>query len=130
MSEKNTTYIEEIGGLPVNGHHMLSYVMGLALALFLTVAAYLIATHHIPLGHNAVTALLLLAILQFLVQMYFFLHLGANAGSAHRGAIFAYAVFIVLIIVVGSIWIMNSLNYRMMADPEAMMEYMHRQPGL
>lgn len=135
MSETNDTYMEQIGALPSGGHHLFSYVSGLVLSLVLTGMAYLIATHTISLEISAVASLLVLAVLQFFAQMYFFLHLGIGSASAHKSAIFAYAVFIVLIIVVGSIWIMNSLNARMMAHPdtmtpETMEAYMHRQTGI
>ena len=69
------------------------------------------------------------AVLQLVVQLVFFLHIGR--GSALKAVTFAFAILVVLIVVVGSIWIMNNLNYSMMRmSPDQMQLYMHHNEGI
>jgi cytochrome o ubiquinol oxidase operon protein cyoD len=65
-----------------------------------------------------------LALLQFIVQIYCLLHLGKEAGSRARLFILGCAILIVGILVGGSLWIMFSLNGRMMPDTAQMEQYM------
>ena len=104
------------------------YVVGFASALVFSVVSYLIATNG-WLGAPAATMaiLLLLAALQLVVQLVCFLHLGINDRSVSRTAIFAFVMTMMLVIVIGSIWIMKNLDYRMQMSSDAMTEYMEKQ---
>ncbi|MCI0560443.1 MAG: hypothetical protein MN733_18305, partial [Nitrososphaera sp.] len=53
-----------------------------------------------------------LAMVQLFVQLELFLHL-SHSPRLHR-AVFAFAALLVVIIVGGSLWIMNNLDYQMM----------------
>ncbi|MGE5298418.1 MAG: hypothetical protein ACM3KF_00060, partial [Acidobacteriota bacterium] len=44
-----------------------------------------------------------------------------------RLASYLFTWFTLLIIVVGSLWIMNNMNYNMMMSPEQMTDYMLKQ---
>jgi cytochrome o ubiquinol oxidase operon protein cyoD len=73
--------------------------------------------------------LLGIAVLQLIVQLVFFLHIGR--GSRWKGITFAFAALIVIIVVVGTIWIMNNLDYNMMhMSPDMMLEYMLKHQGI
>jgi cytochrome o ubiquinol oxidase operon protein cyoD len=60
----------------------------------------------------------LLAIAQLYVQFTFFLHIGLRAESKVRSWFLLFTLTTVAILVFGSIWIMNNLNYNMMRSPE------------
>jgi cytochrome o ubiquinol oxidase operon protein cyoD len=75
-----------------------------------------------------VTLLVVLALLQFFVQLVYFLHLSAEKGSRWRLFVFSFMVMVVAILVFGSLWIMNNLNYRM--TPEQVNNYMNSQDSL
>jgi heme/copper-type cytochrome/quinol oxidase subunit 4 len=60
---------------------------------------------------------------------HLFLHLAGRGASRERLAIFAAALFIVAILVSGSLWIMFTLNGRMMPDTAQMEQYMNDQSG-
>ena len=112
-----------------------SYIIGFALSLVFTLAAAGLIWVHINSGHRVFThellfvAILVLAIAQMLVQLIFFMHLGDESGPRWKLGVFISTVGIILIIVVGSIWIMNHLNYNMMASPTDMSTYIQSQDG-
>lgn len=121
-------YFADIGFWP-RGTGIAGYTIGFILSLVLTFCAYLLATRH-PLALGPLTAaLIVFALLQFIVQAIFFLHLAGKGASRERLAIFAAALLIVTILVGGSLWIMTTLNGRMMPSTEQMEQYMQDQNG-
>ena len=104
-----------------------TYLSGYVLSLALTLAAYLYVVHPVYSSNILVAIILVLAVVQFLVQIVFFLHLGAEAKPRWKLFVFVFMVAIVLIIVIGSLWIMNNLNYRM--TPQQINTYMNDQGG-
>jgi cytochrome o ubiquinol oxidase subunit IV len=104
------------------------YVTGFVLSISLTIMAYLMVTDHTLSKWPLVVAIAVLAFIQFLVQLVFFLHLGAEAKPRWKLSVFAFMALIVLILVVGSLWIMNNLNYRMMT-PDQTNQYLQKQDG-
>lgn len=112
-----------------------SYIIGFALSLVLTLAAagliwvYLNSDHRI-FSHDFLTAaIIMLAIAQLLVQLIFFMHLADESSPRWKLGALLSAVGIILIVVVGSIWIMSHLNYNMMASPADMNAYIQSQDG-
>lgn len=121
-------YFEEIGAFPRGSKHLFwAYASGFALSLALTFAAYFLATSGTPRSQQLAAVIAVLALLQFGVQIYCFLHLGKEAGE--RLVVLAWATLIVAILVSGSLWIMWSLNGRMMPDETQMENYMNEQVG-
>ena len=124
------TYFEDIGAWPRSHGMAGAYISGFVLSLALTLAAYLTAVQHALPQQAALIALMVLACMQFVVQVICFLHLGTEKASREKLVILACAGLIVVIIVVGSLWIMTHLNERMMADPAQMEQYMSEQGGI
>ena len=110
-----------------------SYIVGFVTSLVLTLAAFFVVVHptyfHLAsMGSGALLATILtLAMIQLIVQLYFFLHLGSETGSRWKLAMFVSTIVFVLLIVVGSLWIMGHLNYNM--TPAQMNQYMQDQQG-
>ena len=127
------TYFEEIGIWPKD-NVLISYVMGFILSLVCTVLAYMLATSSVLLFSFsvpiAVSLIVILAVIQLVVQLSFFLHLSARTTSRDRYLIFCATMFIVAVLFIGSVWIMNTLNTRMMPDTTKMNAYMKSQSGL
>lgn len=88
-----------------------SYLTGFILSVILTLMAYFAVVSHAP---NALLIILTLAIIQLLVQLIFFLHVGKGSDSLWNIVVLFSTIGIILILVLGSIWIMNHLNYNMM----------------
>jgi cytochrome o ubiquinol oxidase operon protein cyoD len=112
------------------------YIWGFILSVVLTLAAAgLVWTHGNFWGMTVpvallVPALLVLAVIQLFVQLIFFMHLSAGSESRWRLGAFISTAGIILIVIIGSIWIMNHLNYNMMASPSEMNAYIQSQDGL
>jgi len=106
------------------------YAAGFIASLVLTFGAYFIVTESYFEGMVAMVVIGALAFVQMIVQLVFFLHL--NEESRPRIKLFAFAAMslILLIIVVGSLWIMSHLNYNMMhMSPAEKTDYMMEQKG-
>ena len=103
------------------------YVAGFVLAVVLTLAAYAIVELQLFKRDLAVYALVGLALVQFVVQLVFFLHLGHEHRPRWTMAVFLFTLLVLVIIVLGSLWIMYNLNYNMDMTPEQMDEFMIKQ---
>lgn len=91
------------------GHHgtLREYVIGFALSVVLTLIPIL-AVMNDWFGHKASIAVLLVtAVLQFAVQLLFFMHLREEAGPRYNLATLVLGLIIVVVVVYGSIWIMD-----------------------
>ncbi len=90
------------------------YVIGLCLSLALTLLAFgAVATHvfsEVPL----IITIAILAIVQLIVQVTCFLRLNSSKEGIWDLMAFIFTIFVVLIIVLGSLWIMYNLDYNMM----------------
>lgn len=104
------------------------YLAGFAGSAFLTVCAYWIATHgKVGVGKLEIF-LAILAVVQFGVQMLLFLHVGEEQKPRLRLLAACFMLGVVLILVGGSLWVMNNLNTRM--TPQQMQQYMQSQDSL
>jgi cytochrome o ubiquinol oxidase subunit IV len=92
-------------------------IIGFASSLLLTGAAFLVIVRpaFFYFGvKEAIVAILILACLQAVAQSIFFLNILDEKGPRWNLVIFASTLSIILIIVLGSLWIMHHLDYRMM----------------
>ncbi len=93
------------------------YILGFGLSIALTLIAfglthYHLTTEHIFPPHNGMIAMLIaLAVLQLFVQLVCFLHLGQEPKPRWNALVLVFASFIVIIVVGGTIWIMNHLMH-------------------
>ena len=111
----------------LQGKGTLPYTIGFVLAVTLTLIAYCIVVNHWLSGAALVGSIMGLAVIQLLVQLIFFLHLGREKGSRWNVAAFFFMLLILLVIVGGSLWIMYSLSYNMQMTPQQMDKYMQEQ---
>ncbi|HWK64069.1 MAG TPA: cytochrome o ubiquinol oxidase subunit IV [Rhizobiaceae bacterium] len=105
--EEELNQREPIGGLG-------GYVIGFALAILLTAASFATVQTDLIYGPAVVSALVVLAIGQMGVHLVFFLHLTTGPDNTNNVLALAFGVFIVVLVVLGSIWIMWNLDYNMM----------------
>lgn len=87
-----------------------SYLIGFSGSLILTTLAFFLVLQ----GHANPFRLTSLALLQAILQLLCFLHLGQEPKPYWETIVFLFMVVILLIISLGSLWIMNDLNSRMM----------------
>ena len=96
------------------------YALGLLLAVGLTVASFWLASSGLVWGPGIPAALLALAVAQIGVHLVFFLHLTSGPENTNNTLALAFGVMIVLLVVVGSVWIMAHLNQNTMPMDQLM----------
>lgn len=93
-----------------------SYLIGFTLSLLLTSASFLLVITKLLSGISLIYALIGLAIVQAIVQLIFFLHIGQEAKPRWETITFCFTVLVLLIIIIGSLWIMHDLDDRVMSN--------------
>ena len=106
------------GGQEVEG--VLPYVIGLGLAILLTVVAFFISHTTLVWGPSIPVALSVLAIAQMGVHLVFFLHITSGPDNVNNVMALAFGVLIVFLVIGGSLWIMTHLNHNMMPMDQIM----------
>lgn len=103
-------------------HHMhrklvILRLVGFLASLILTLASYLMVVHPEFFGSGINTALMvifILALLQSIVQVIFFIDVWDERGLFWNLGVFISTVVLIVIIVGFSVWIMAHLDYNMM----------------
>jgi cytochrome o ubiquinol oxidase operon protein cyoD len=93
---------------------VLGYVVGLGLAILLTVTSFFIAGTDLVWQPSIPVALVVLAVAQMGVHLVFFLHITTGRDNTNNVMALAFGVLIVVLVVGGSLWIMANLNHNMM----------------
>ncbi|MCH9610020.1 MAG: Cytochrome bo(3) ubiquinol oxidase subunit 4 [Chlamydiales bacterium] len=88
-----------------------TYLIGFGLSLLFTCSAFL-GVYKKWIDSPAM--ILTLAILQFITQIIFFLHLGKESKAHWNLILFGFMMLVVGIVVFGTLWIMFGLNMRTM----------------
>ncbi|HEY0293896.1 MAG TPA: cytochrome o ubiquinol oxidase subunit IV [Bordetella sp.] len=90
------------------------YATGFILSLLLTVLSFGAATLR-GFSHDSMLGLVVvLAVVQLLVQLVYFLHLGSAKDARENTVVFTCTAMLILIIVAGSLWVMHNANLNMM----------------
>jgi len=98
------TLRQEVGG----------YVLGLALAIVLTVASFWAVRAREIYASGIAMALLVLTVAQIGIHLIFFLHITTDPDNENNILALAFGVLIVCLIVFGSLWVMIHLNNNLM----------------
>ncbi len=91
-----------------------SYLLGFVLSIVLTLVSYFLVIERVATGWVLDLSVAVLAIAQATLQLILFLNLLREAKPRWNLIIFLFMVLIVVIVVSGSIWIMNNLSYNLM----------------
>lgn len=90
-----------------------SYFIGFFTSIVLTLASYFIVTHKLFGVCNTYIAIVTLAIVQLLIQIVYFLHINSEGKPRWNLISMISALVVVLIVVVGSAWVMYNMNANM-----------------
>ena len=93
-----------------------SYVIGFIASLLLTVLSFALVAFRLISEDLLIHTLTGLALIQATFQLRFFLHLGQEAKPQWETLIFYLMIVVLLIIALGSLWIIFDLNHRVMGD--------------
>lgn len=90
------------------------YVTGLILSLVLTAIPFaLVMMGNLSTGITA-GVILVCAIAQLFVQVVFFLHMNGSSEQEWNTITGAFSILTVVILVIGSIWVISHLNHNML----------------
>jgi cytochrome o ubiquinol oxidase operon protein cyoD len=103
-------------------HGVERYLLGLFLAVLLTAASFYVVDTHLIWGPGIPTALVVLAVAQIGVHLVFFLHITTDPDNTNNMLALAFGLLIVILIIAGSLWIMNNLNANMLPSYQQMMQ--------
>ena len=93
---------------------VINYLVGLGLAVGLTVVSFTVAGTSLVWAPSIPLALFVLAIAQMGVHLVFFLHITTGPDNVNNVMALAFGVLIVFLVIGGSLWIMANLNHNMM----------------
>ena len=93
---------------------VIGYLVGLGVAVILTVTSFFIANTTLVWAPSIPIALGVLAVAQMGVHLVFFLHIGTGPDSTNNVMALAFGILIVLLVMSGSLWIMSHLDHNMM----------------
>jgi cytochrome o ubiquinol oxidase operon protein cyoD len=109
----------------VDGHAVegiSSYLIGLGLATLLTIVSFFVAGTTLVWQPSIPVALAVLAVAQMGVHLVFFLHITTGPDNVNNVMALAFGVLIVLLVIVGSLWIMSHMNHNMMPMDQIMLQ--------
>jgi cytochrome o ubiquinol oxidase operon protein cyoD len=92
-----------------------SYITGFIISVILTVVPFWLVMDHSLGRESLILAISILAVIQIVVQLMFFLHMNSRSEGGWNMIAFLFTVLIILILVIGSLWIMFHLNHNMMS---------------
>jgi len=95
-----------------------TYTAGLAFALLLTAASFIVAQTNLLWPAGVPAGLAVLAVAQMGVHLVFFLHIGTDSEGTNNVLALAFGVLIVALVVAGSLWIMDHLNVNMLTPAQ------------
>lgn len=97
-----------------NGYTQKSYLIGFVLSVVLTIVPFVMVTHDAINKKILINIIVFCSIMQIIVHLIFFLHLGNVSNQAWNLISLIFTIFIVFILVLGSVWIMTHLHHNLM----------------
>ena len=91
-----------------------SYAAGFILSIVLTIISFGLVMSGVLPRFAVLFGICGAAIVQMIVHLHYFLHLDSSSENHWNMVALIFTILIIVIFVGGSIWIMYSLNYRMM----------------
>lgn len=93
-----------------------SYLIGFASSLLLTLTSFFLVVTKLLSDPVTIITIVCLALFQATLQLIFFFHFGREAKPRWETIVFFFMVMVLLIIALGSVWIIFDLNRRMMSN--------------
>jgi cytochrome o ubiquinol oxidase operon protein cyoD len=92
-----------------------SYIVGFVLSVVLTAAAFGVVLKGVWTGESAIIAIAVLALVQIVVHLAFFLHMNSSSEQRWNVMAFGFTVLTAVILIGGSVWIMHNVSMNMMS---------------
>ena len=91
------------------------YVVGFVLAVLLTAASFGLVMGGLLPAQSAMVALAVLALVQIVVHLVFFLHLNTSSGQRWNVMALCYTAVAAIILIGGTMWVMHNVSMNMMS---------------
>lgn len=91
-----------------------SCAAGFLLAIILTGASFALVMSGAAPRNVVLLGVSAAAVLQILVHLHFFLHLGASSTARWNMPVLAFTLLVMVLFIGGTFWIMYHLHYRLM----------------
>ena len=89
-------------------------MVGLSLSIILTAIPFAIVMSGSLNETTSIVLILLCAVGQVMVQLVFFLHMNTSSEQMWNSVSAVFVILLVMILIVGSVWIMQHLNHNML----------------
>jgi cytochrome o ubiquinol oxidase subunit IV len=109
-----------------SGDRLKSYTVGFGLAVLLTAASFAASSSSFVWGPSIPVLLAVLAIAQMGVHLVFFLHISSAPDSTNNILALAFGIFVVGLVIFGSMIIIANLNHNMMPVDQLMDMHIQR----
>jgi cytochrome o ubiquinol oxidase subunit IV len=103
-----------IGSTGVGRGSLKSYLTGFLLSLILTAIPFALVMRGALSSKAALAGIFSAGIVQILVHLHYFLHLDTASAARWNVLAMIFTLLIMVLFVGGTLWIMYTLNYRMM----------------
>ncbi|PJE79470.1 Cytochrome bo(3) ubiquinol oxidase subunit 4 [invertebrate metagenome] len=90
------------------------YAVGFILSVILTAIPFAVVLGKLLASAGTIIVILLCAIVQIVVHLVFFLHMNGTAEQYWNRLSAVFVVLVVVILIIGSVWIMEHLHHNMM----------------
>ncbi|MDQ0200081.1 cytochrome o ubiquinol oxidase subunit IV [Neobacillus ginsengisoli] len=84
-----------------------AYIIGFILSIVLTIIPLVLVLEHLLAKSALVVSILLAAVLQFVIQLFFFMHIRDGEGPRYNVMALILGLVFVVTIVAGAMWIMS-----------------------
>ncbi len=99
---------------PKGQHKLKMYLVGFVLSIILTLIAFVIVEKQLLSEYFRYLSVGLLAFIQAFIQVFYFVRSNTSrADGVWNVLAFLFSIFVIIILVGGSMWIMYNLNYNM-----------------
>ena len=105
-----------IQSIPAQSHGSVrSYVVGFILSVVLTAAAFGVVMRQVMGPTEAIIAIAVLAFMQILVHLVFFLHMNTSSSQRWNVMAFGFTVMTAVIVIGGTLWVLHNVSMHMMS---------------
>ena len=84
-----------------------SYIIGFIISIILTIIPLVLVLNHMMTNTALIVVSMVMAIAQFLVQLFFFMHIREGEGPKYNVMALILGIVVVFTIVAGSMWVMT-----------------------
>jgi cytochrome o ubiquinol oxidase operon protein cyoD len=84
-----------------------AYITGFTFSIILTIIPLVLVLEHLLSKSALIVSILIAAVLQFVIQLFFFMHIRDGEGPRYNAMALILGLVFVLTIVIGAMWIMS-----------------------